>query len=67
MLVGLSFTVLLEVVREGDGFANLDEPAARWLGANRESWITRSLLVHLRRDRRHRPQEVELLGDHSAE
>jgi len=45
MLVGLGSTVLLEDVLEGEGLAEFDEPAARWLAANREPWLTSSLLV----------------------
>ena len=45
MLLGLGSTVVLEDVLDGEGWAQLDEPAAHWLAANREPWLTGALLV----------------------
>lgn len=45
MVLGLGSTMVLEDVLEGEGWAELDEPAARWLAANREPWLTSALLV----------------------
>jgi undecaprenyl-diphosphatase len=45
MLLGLGATVVLEDVLDGEGWAQLDEPAAQWLAAHREPWLTSSLLV----------------------
>ncbi len=43
--LALGFTALLDDVLEGEGFAAVDEPAAHWLVAHREVWLSRVLLV----------------------
>lgn len=45
MLLGLGSTVVLEDVLDGEGWAQLDQPAAHWLAANREPGLTSALLV----------------------
>jgi len=44
-LTGIGFTVLLDDVLEGEGIARFDQPAAAWLVAHREVWLTRALLT----------------------
>lgn len=48
MLLSLGSTVVLEDVLDGEGWAELDEPAARWLAANREPWLTSALIIATR-------------------
>ncbi len=44
-LMGIGFTALLDDVLEGEGVARFDQPAAAWLAAHREVWLTRGLLT----------------------
>lgn len=44
-LMAVGFTALLDDVLEGEGLARVDEPAAGWLAAHQEVWLTRVLLV----------------------
>ncbi len=45
VVLAVSFTALLDDVLEGDGVAEVDHPAARWLAENRDLWLTRIFLV----------------------
>lgn len=48
LLIGalaVGFTAVLDDVLEGEGFAQLDNPAAHWLATHRELWLTRVLLA----------------------
>lgn len=42
--LAVGFTVLLDDVLEGEGFARLDDPVAHWLAGRREAWLTVCLL-----------------------
>lgn len=37
------FTAILEDVLEGDGIAGIDQPAAGWIAAHRDPWLTTAL------------------------
>lgn len=49
MVLAVGFTALLDDALEGDGVAQIDEPAAQWLATHREGWLNTSLtlLTHL--------------------
>lgn len=44
-LMGLGSAVLLDDVLDDDDLARVDRPAAHWLAAHREPWVTSALLV----------------------
>jgi undecaprenyl-diphosphatase len=41
--MAVGFTEVLDDVLEGDGIAGIDRPAARWLAAHRDLWLTTAL------------------------
>lgn len=43
--LAVGFTALLDDVLEGEGLAQLDDPATLWLAGHRELWLTKALLV----------------------
>ena len=49
MVLAVGFTALLDDALEGDGIAQIDQPAVAWLAAHREGWLntTLALLTHL--------------------
>lgn len=49
MVLALGFTALLDDALEGDGVAQIDQPAAQWLATHREDWLNTGLtrLTHL--------------------
>jgi undecaprenyl-diphosphatase len=49
MVLAVGFTALLDDALEGDGIAQIDQPAVAWLAAHREGWLNTTLaaLTHL--------------------
>ncbi|KZS61358.1 phosphatase PAP2 family protein [Mycobacterium ostraviense] len=43
--LAVCFTEVLDDVLEGDGIAGIDQPAAKWLAAHRDLWLTATLRV----------------------
>ena len=47
IVLAVGFTALLDDALEGDGVAEIDQPAAHWLATHREGWLNTSLtLLH---------------------
>ncbi|ETZ98189.1 PAP2 superfamily protein [Mycobacterium kansasii 824] len=44
-VLAVCFTEVLDDVLEGDGIAGIDQPAAEWLAAHRDLWLTMTLQV----------------------